>query len=310
MVRPVAEGIIVATATPYTKDLKPDREGVKWLVGKLAEAGVDGVFMPGTTGEWPLLSRDEKREVLEAAIEAAGGKLKIIAVLSGATTEEAVEAAKMARELDVAAVSATPPLYFRPSPEKLAEHFYRVAEAADKPLVIYTIPANVGYNVPVELMYRMAVESSLIAGVKATVDDLHYVQRLVAEVKASRPDFAVITGYGEYLLDTLLAGGDGAVDAYSNLVPKLTASIVKAWREGDLKRAMELHRLFIRIPSAMRGVTCLQSAVKSLLARLGAPVLPHVRPPLRPEAAETVELLHSILCSRYREYLVTSEGCG
>ena len=261
MSKPLVEGIVVATITPYTKDLKIDVDGLKWLLTSLANDGVNGGFIPGTAGEWPLLSLEDRKLVLESAVEAVKGKIKVLSVLPSFNLEEAINNARVVKEIDVDAVAATPPLYFKPTPDKLIEFFIKIADTADKPTLIYTIPSNVGYNVPVEVVYKTAIEHSSIAGIKATVDDLHYIHNVISEVKSVRRDFTVLAGYGEYMLATLIAGGDGAIDAYSNLVPKLTAKIYGSWKDGRIDEAIKLHRELVDLASSMRRVSCLQSAI-------------------------------------------------
>ncbi len=305
---PMFAGTYVAAVTPFARDGGLDLEAFRWLLERFEEAGLTGVLVSGTTGEWPLLGRDERLKLFEAAVEYRS-RLRILAGVSAASTRDAVELARGARDVGVDAVVATPPLYFRAVGEKLREHFLRVADAADKPLILYTIPSNIGYNISVEDVYLLATQHAGVAGIKATVDDLHYIHSLVSEVKPVRQDFAVLAGYGEYLLDALAAGGDGAIDAVANLTPKLLPAIMRAWEEGRYDDAVKLHRALVRLAHVVRRARSTPLLVKHVLSALGAPVKPVSRVPVASEDPQLVELIVNMLCSGYRDYLITSTGC-
>jgi len=303
-------GIYVAIVTPFEEDNSIDLGAFRWLVASLADSGVDGLLVSGTTGEWPSLRLEERVRLAEAAIEASDGSLSILVGVMSGSAMDTIEYASTFRNVDVDAVVATPPLYFRPGhPSELADYFIRIAEAADKPLMIYTIPSHVGYNIPVEAVRIAAEKSDLVKGIKATVDDLHFLHALVNEVKAVRSDFSVLAGYGEYMLDALASGADGAVDAIANIVPGLTVSIRDFWREGKYREAISVHKATAMLASSMRGVKPIQSLVKGLLSLLGAPISVKVRPPLSPLAESVVEKFRDLLCSKYRPYLLQRLSC-
>ncbi len=302
------KGVVVAMVTPY-KGGEVDYDALKWLAQALVSKGVDGLFVAGTTGEWPLLSIEERTRMYEAVAEAVGGKAFILGSVMGLSPRETLENASRLRDSSVSGVVVTPPLYYRPSSEWLARHIVDVAEKAEKPVVFYTIPSNIGYNVAVEAIARAAQEHSLVAGVKATVEDMHYLYQLVIEVKTVRPDFAVLAGYGEYMLPGLIAGGDGAVDALANIVPGLLKSIYASWAEGRVAEAVRLHRALIRLSASTRNLAPLPSALKTILASLGAPLHPSSRPPLGPVDPVKTATLRTILCTAYRDYLPVADKC-
>jgi 4-hydroxy-tetrahydrodipicolinate synthase len=305
--QPFVSGIIVATVTPY-RGSTVDQEAFRELISKLEERGVHGFYVAGTVGESLYLRIEERVKLYEAALDVRK-KAKVLASVMSTTVDEALEYARKVRDLGVDAIFATPPLYYKPSRLRLVDYYVRLADASDKPVIIYTIPSNVGYNVPVDVVREAALQHSGIVGIKATVDDLHYLHDLVSEVKAVRPDFTVLTGYGEYMLDALVVGGDGAVDAISNLVPKLTASIYEAWRAGKLDEAIKLHRAMARLSVAVRRGGPLPQLLKSLLRLLGLGIEPTTRVPDGVVDPQMVNLLHQLLCTSFRAYLVEDKGC-
>ncbi|MET1101258.1 MAG: dihydrodipicolinate synthase family protein [Pyrodictiaceae archaeon] len=303
------KGVIVASLTPFTENLEIDTKAVAWLFERFVEAGIQGAFIAGTTGEWPMLKPTDRERLANTVLETVNGRLKILLGVSGLSYDDTLTNARILKNVDVDGYVATPPLYFKPSREKMREYYLKLADELDKPLVLYTIPSRVGYNLPADLVAELAQEHSLIAGIKATVPDLHYLHELIANVKSIRPDFSVLAGYGEYLVDSLVAGGDGAVDALSNLVPKLTAEIYKAWCESRYNDVFKLHAALARLATLLRSIKPIQSLMKGVLSSLGAPVKPVVRPPLALVSPKDIALVSTILCTAYREYLIYPDKC-
>jgi 4-hydroxy-tetrahydrodipicolinate synthase len=308
MKEPEVFGIVVAAVTPFNDDLSIDVEGAKWLYKVLEESGVNGIFISGTTGEWPSL-RIEERITLASKAKEVLKSTKVLLGVSGISPFETYENAAKVRDLDIDFIVVTPPLYYKPDAQELSRYFVKVAEAAEKPTIIYSIPSNVGYNIPVESVARAAEESSLIAGIKATVPDLHYIHDLIIEVKDVRKNFKVLAGYGEYMLDTLIAGGDGAVDAISNVVPKATSLILKYWKEGRIDDAIKVHRDLIKISRLLRPLGHAPVVLKTLLSELGTPITNKVRPPLRELDIGSLTTLTKLLCEKYKEYLLPGTSC-
>ncbi|MEB3779905.1 MAG: dihydrodipicolinate synthase family protein [Desulfurococcales archaeon] len=294
----VLEGLVVATITPYTPELRLDIEAYKWLVEKLVDRGVSGIFI-GTTGEWPLLSIKERIKLYEAAMDAAKGRASIIGVVTGINVDDTLNNAHLAADTGLDALASVPPLYFKPSNDRLRDFYVNLSAKVDKPVIIYTIPSLVGYNIPVSVVRDIAVEVDGVKGIKATVEDLTYILDLISEVKQVRRDFSILPGYGEYLLASLVYGGDGVVDAVSNTVPGLGVKIIEEFREGRLEEARRLHARFYRVAKLFRSQP-LQSLIKKVLSRLGAPITPYVRPPLAEAHDEVASEIASLLCSEYR----------
>ncbi len=300
-------GVVVALVTPFKGDGSVDADGFGDIVSGVVEAGVQGLWVSGTTGEWPLLSVGERIRLFEVAMEAAGSGVRVFAGVQALTMDDALALARAARDLGVDYVFATPPLYFKPSQAALVRYYARLASAADTPMFIYTIPSHVGYGLDPGVISQLAVEVPGIAGVKATVRDYTVIGDLVA-VKDGRRDFTVLAGSEELLAHTLLAGGDGSVSAAGNIVPGLLAAAWRSWEKGDLRALSMATRDMIRARRIIAGVNLpMPTAIKSLLARMGAPVEPYSRPPLDDIADVTHPAI--LLCRRYRAYLNPAVKC-
>ena len=288
-------GIIVPMVTPFRRDLSLDRDGVSWLARRLASQGVHGLFPNSTTGEFVHLSREEAVSLVEAVLDAAGGKAWVLPGITANSTQQAVELGRAFRDLGVDGVIAAPPYFFKPSSEALEKHFSAIAERVELPLIVYNIPSTTGVNIPVEVYARLVSEHSNVVGAKVTLDSLTYLRRLVGEVKALRRGFSVFTGMDDHLLPALLLGGDGGVVALANVAPRIHLELYESWRKGRLEEAVSAYRKILSLARIYDVASSFPTAVKTALKALGAPLQPYVRPPLLPEPPEVEEAIRRIL---------------
>jgi len=301
-------GVVVAVVTPYRGDGSIDLEAFTWLLEGLASAGVDGVWVAGTTGEWPSLSYDERIRLFKASVEVVGGRVTVFGGVSSLKMDDSLRLAKEASDIGVDYVFSTPPLYYRPDQQALARYYLKLADSSDRPVFIYTIPSHVGYNIPLSLVEELAVESSGIAGIKATVSDYTYIGELVVKVKGVRSDFAVLSGSEELMLHTLSIGGDGSVSAMANMLPGLPVALRNAWSSKDLDEASRVNRLIVGARSLIEGINIpLPLAIKSLINKLGGRIKPISRPPLDGVADVAREAIE--VCRRFRDYLHPGIPC-
>jgi 4-hydroxy-tetrahydrodipicolinate synthase len=302
-------GVVVPVVTPYRgRDLSVDVEAFRWLVSRLAEAGVQGVFVAGTTGEKELLSVGEIAGLVEAAVGEVDGRLRVFAGTPSARVSEALEAAKAAGEAGADHVMTTPPLYFNPGPAGVVEFYRKLALASgDATVYVYTIPSHVGYNVAPETVEALAGEG-VAEGIKATVADSLYIVSLSLRVKSRFPEFTLLAGYLETLPLALAHGWDGVVDALANVAPGIALGMIEAWRDGDTRRLSALTRLAASLSEALRPHG-LQAGLKALLAEMGAPVERLVRQPLTPAPAGAVAQAKKMLCREARDLLLPGLKC-
>ncbi len=290
-------GVVVATLTPFTHKGEVDLEAFKWLLEGLGKAGVHGVWVGGTTGEWTSLAPWELEGLYRIAVETLGGKAAVFAGVGALGWEESLERAREAGDLGVDYVFATPPLYYRADRLRLLEYYQGLAKASGRPAFVYNIPSHVGYGIGAGDLAWMASESSDIAGVKATVGDYTYLGELVS-IKEVRRDFSIMPGTEELLLHTLAIGGDGAVSALANLLPRLPTATWEAVERGDLRQALVTTRLSSEARRILaRTGAPLASSIKAVLHALGAPLAPQVRRPLSPLPRDITEAIAERLCS-------------
>jgi 4-hydroxy-tetrahydrodipicolinate synthase len=244
-------GSITALITPF-RNGGVDETGYQAFVEWQVSEGSDGVVPVGTTGESPTLSHDEHKRVVELCIEAAAGKVPVIAGAGSNSTEEAVELTQHAKEAGADGVLVVCPYYNKPSQEGLYQHFKAVAEAADIPVIIYNIPGRSVVDMTVETMARLAKIPNIV-GVKDATCDL---ARPLATRLASGKDFCQLSGEDGTVAAFLAQGGVGCISVTSNVAPKMCAELHAAWRERDLDtfeglrdRLMPLHEAMFCEPS-------------------------------------------------------------
>ena len=235
------QGSFVAMVTPF-RNGKVDEAKLRELVELHVTHGTDGLIPCGTTGESPTLSHDEHRRVVETVIEAARGRIRVIAGTGSNSTAEAIELTKHAERAGAAGALVVNPYYNKPTQDGLYRHFRAVAESVAIPVVLYNIQSRTAINVETDTMARLARDVKNIVGVKEASGSLDQMSQVIA---ACGPDFSVLSGDDNITLPLLAIGGSGVVSVIANIVPRETADLVHAALEGDWKRARDLHyRLF------------------------------------------------------------------
>jgi len=289
------KGVIVPLITPFKEDYTIDYNALRWLAQYLVNRGINGLFPISTTGEFIHLSFEEKIAITKTIVEEVGGKTKIIPGASENTTLMVLRLAKEYADLGVDGIVVTPPYYFKYDFNGLWKHYSIIAERTDLPILVYNIPSLTGNNIPVELVMRLAKEYSNIVGIKVTYDSLSYMRRLILTVKQERKDFSVLTGSSDYLLPTLILGGDGGILALAHIAPRICTGIVKAWKDRAYEKAFDLYIKLNMLSELYDIATSIPSVIKTALTLLDTPIKPIVRPPLRTESEENVKKIKEIL---------------
>jgi len=235
------QGSFVAMVTPF-RNGQVDEAKLRELVELHVANGTDGLIPCGTTGESPSLNHDEHRRVVEIVIEAARGRIRVVAGTGSNSTTEAIDLTKHAERAGAAGALVVNPYYNKPTQEGLYRHFRAVAESVAIPILVYNIQSRTAVNVETDTLARLARDVRNIVGVKEASGSLDQMSQVIA---ACGPDFSVLSGDDNITLPLLAIGGSGVVSVIANIVPRETADLVHAALDGDWKRARELHyRLF------------------------------------------------------------------
>lgn len=283
-------GCGTALVTPFKG---PNAEIDEAALGKLVEWQVSsgiGFLVPcGTTGETPALRPDEIRRVIEITIEATARRVPIVAGATSNSTEEAVAKAKAVAAIPgVDAILTASPYYNKPTQEGQYQHFKAIAEAVQKPLVLYNVPGRTGANIEPATLARLAEIPNIIAVKEASGN-----MAQIAEVLNAVPeDFLVFSGDDALTLPVIALGGAGIISVASNEIPVEMAEMTRAALKGDWQRARALHRKYLGLMQA-NFIESNPMPVKAVVAMMGR-IEERYRLPMVPVKKETRTKLEKI----------------
>ena len=240
------EGVITALVTPFRGD-RLDEESLRRLVERQIEAGVDGLAPCGSTGESATLTHAEHRRVVEVVVDAAGGRVVVLAGTGSNSTREAIELTQYAREAGADGALLISPYYNKPTQEGIYAHFAEIARQTSFPLVVYNIPGRTASNVLPSTLARLA-DLEHVVGVKESSGDLGQISSVV---DLCPDDFCVLSGDDALTLPLLAVGGDGVISTTSNVAPAVMVDLVRSFRSGDHARALEVHQRLLPLFDAL-----------------------------------------------------------
>jgi N-acetylneuraminate lyase len=225
-------GIFTALVTPMDEDGRLDLQSLERLVHDQIEQGVDGFYAGGSTGEAFLLSGEERKQVLETVVRCARGRAAVIAHIGCIGTAESIRLAEHAERLEVDAVSAVVPFYYKLSEQDILAHYEAIMDAVSTPMIIYHYPGATGVRLPLDFYERISRHPRCI-GVKFTSHALFDMQQIRARCGRS---FLIFNGHDEVYASGATAGADGAIGSTFNMMPgpfirmhRLIAGGAAAW---------------------------------------------------------------------------------
>lgn len=283
------KGIVPALITPMSENEEVDEAGLRTLVDRLIDAGVHGLFVLGTNGEFIALSEAEKLRVARIAVDQARSRVPVIAGTGAYATRDVIALNRKMEDVGVDAVSVITPYFNGATQQELFTHYERIAHGTSLPVMLYTIPAKAGVTLNVDTVRRLA-EIPNIRGIKDSGGDF---DRLLQLINLRRDDFAVFTGTDSMILWTLIAGGDGAVAATTNAVPSVVMSIWNSFQSGDIDTARRAQESLRALRDAF-ALGTMPVVLKTAAAMLGMPAGP-ARSPAQPLDAAARERLAKAL---------------
>lgn len=230
-------GIISAVVTPMHADESVNYAALETLAHAQLARGVEGFYCCGSSGEGPLLRFDERKQVLATLVNAAQGKVPVIAHVGTPRTQDAVELAKSAEQDGASAVSLVPPYFYKYSREEIIAYYRRVLDAISIPVILYNIPQFTGVELD-SLTAEALLGDEQVLGVKHTSHNLYSLERMIARY----PDKVFFNGFDEIFLSSLAAGATATVGTTVNLQPELFLALRTVFRQGDIPKAQRLQQ--------------------------------------------------------------------
>lgn len=282
------KGVGTALVTPFDDSGHIDFDALGKLIDRQIDGGADALIMTGTTGEAPVLSADEKKEMwrfARARIDGGKRKIKLIAGSGGNNTETAAALSHEAELAGADGLLIVTPYYNKSSQAGLCEHYRRIAGATSLPIIVYTVPSRTGVNITPAAWRELAAIPNVI-GVKDATGDLRHTARLAASLgDETHPDaLAIYSGDDELTLPVLSYGGCGVISVVSNIIPGDMHELCRLFFEGKNDAALRLWR---RINDLTAAMFCEVNPipVKAALSEMGL-CKPYLRLPLIPLAEE------------------------
>jgi 4-hydroxy-tetrahydrodipicolinate synthase len=282
-IRPLFEGVGVALVTPF-RDGAVDRAALSRLATHLVESGVRALYPCGCTGEATSLTREERAAVIQTTVEAARGRSAVVAGTGTAATRETIDLSREAIGLGADAVMVITPYSVKPTQEGLLAHYRAVADAIDRPLVLYNVPGRTGVSLAAETVIRLA-EHPRIQAIKEASGSLDLASAIRAHC-----DIAVLAGDDSLFLALLAIGARGVVSVAGHLVPNELSALYAHARSGRWGEAERIHRSLHRLFRALfleTNPAPVKQALELLGTIRGELRLPQV--PVRPETRAALE---------------------
>lgn len=255
-------GVIPACLTPFDKDENVNLDAIPLLVDKFVSDGMSGLYMTGSTGEFPLLTVEEREAITKTVCEAAKGKLPVISHVGASSLKDTLRLAECAAKYGADAVSSVAPFYYSYSyPE--VKTFYSELAAVGLPVIIYNIPQRTGVAMTVDQILELA-EIPNIVGVKHTAPDMFFLEQM----KTRRPDFNVISGPDEMFLSAVVMGADACIGSTYNFQGRGHVKIYQAFQKGDMAEALKWQKQANATIAALIKVGVMQGC-KYFIAKQG-----------------------------------------
>ncbi|MFC7393069.1 4-hydroxy-tetrahydrodipicolinate synthase [Scopulibacillus cellulosilyticus] len=236
----IPKGIFVPLITPFNDDETIDFQAYKKVIDFQIESGVHGVLVGGTTGEYHVMTLEERKSLIKAGCEYAAGRVHVMAGVGCSTAKDTIELANYAAECGAKWGLVLPPYYHKTSEEGIRKFYKEVAAKSNVGIVIYNYPGATGVCISPEMIYELSQEENIVS-VKESADFAHLCQ--VAALTKEVDNFSVFTGEEHFILPTFSIGGQGAFGILINLLPKEIVKLYElAVEKNDMHAARDLNR--------------------------------------------------------------------
>lgn len=274
MAKPLFGGSIAALVTPFSKG-RVDVQAFQKLVDWHVASGTHGLVPCGTTGETPTLSESEHQSLIKTCVEAAAGRVPVIAGAGSNSTEKAVGLARFAEKAGADGILVVTPYYNKPTQEGLFRHYKTINDAVGIPILLYSVPGRTGVEISVETVARLAALKNIVGIKDASVDLARPLQIRVA----LGDSFIQLSGEDATVAAYLAQGGHGCISVTANVAPKLCATLHDSWQKKDWKTFEKTRDILLPLHKAL-FIETNPAPAKYCLARMGEIPSEELRLPL------------------------------
>lgn len=282
-------GTGVALVTPFNEDLSVGYSALEKLVEHNIENGTNYLVINGTTAESATITKEEKIKIINTIAKVNNGRLPLVLGVGGNNTATVVEELQTSDLSAIDGILSVAPYYTKPTQEGFYQHYKAVAEATDKPIILYNVPGRTAKNMEPATTLRLARDFKNIVAVKEAGNNQ---QQYYALLKDKPADFLIISGDDDLVLGTVLAGGSGVISVLAQALPQEFSTMINLGLEGKNKEAFEIHYKLMDLTSAIFAENN-PAGIKAVLKKLGI-CSDRVRLPLveaTPELQEKINIL-------------------
>lgn len=274
-------GMGVALVTPFNDDQSVDFEALVRLVNFNIDNGTNYLVINGTTGESATITPEEKNQIIETVVKTNNGRVPLVLGIGGNNTQTVVNELKTRDLSHIDGILSVAPYYSKPTQEGFYQHYKAVAEATDKPIILYNVPGRTAKNMEPSTTLRLARDFDNIVAVKEAGNNQ---QQYYALIKDKPEDFLIISGDDDLVLGVTLAGGSGVISVIGQAYPKEFSSMIQLGLNGNASEAYKIHYQLMDIVSLIFAENN-PAGIKAVLHSLGI-CSTNVRLPLVPASAE------------------------
>lgn len=274
-------GMGVALVTPFNDDQSVDFEALVRLVNYNIDNGTNYLVINGTTGESATITPEEKNQIIETVVKTNNGRVPLVLGIGGNNTQTVVNELKTRDLSHIDGILSVAPYYSKPTQEGFYQHYKAVAEATDKPIILYNVPGRTAKNMEPSTTLRLARDFDNIVAVKEAGNNQ---QQYYALIKDKPEDFLIISGDDDLVLGVTLAGGSGVISVIGQAYPKEFSSMIQLGLNGNASEAYKIHYQLMDIVSLIFAENN-PAGIKAVLKSLGI-CSTNVRLPLVPASAE------------------------
>lgn len=261
----------MALITPFRPNFDVDYDALGRIIDYVIDGGVEYIVTLGTTGEVPVLDKQEKTSIVKYTYLKVNKRVPVVVGIGGNNTKDLVNDLQSFPLEEATAVLSSSPYYSKPSQEGLYQHYKALAKASPKPILLYNVPGRTGRNLTAQTTIRLAKEVENIAGIKEATDDMAQCMKILRD----RPeDFLVVSGDDALTLPQMACGMDGVISVASNALPKYFTEMVRMCLRGEFKEAKAINDNLIEAyelmfaennPAGVKAFMADQGLIKNIL---------------------------------------------
>ena len=257
------KGVVPALLTVFDKDENIDEGGMRQLVSHLIHRGVNGLYLTGSTGEGFTMSSEERMRVVEIVMDEVAGRVPVVVHVGAIGTKLSIELAQHAERFGATGISSVPPFYWRFNEDQIVKYYEDIVNSTSLPMIVYNVPlvGLLGMNA----IKRLAKIDN-VKGIKYTALSLYEITQIKDEVGE---DFLVYSGADEMAMAGLLAGADGIIGSFYNVMPELFLNIYQAVQDKQLEEATRLQKQAVEIIMYALSYPSFYALMKVMLKWMG-----------------------------------------